>query len=86
MNKSWERIESEGGLAFGNSPPSFFPHIPGNECSGDACYGANGMTLRDWFAGQALAALGAVDAEDSSIAKGCYALADAMLARSRAGK
>lgn len=83
MTKSWEQIEAEGGLAFGNAPPSWRP----DSVAGDAPFhGANGMTLRDWFAGQALASLGAVDAENSSIAKGCYALADALVARSRAGK
>jgi hypothetical protein len=41
----------------------------------------HGMTLRDWFAGQALAGidLDIVQAESLDIAKWCYAAADAML-------
>ena len=38
----------------------------------------NGMSLRDWFAGQALADLAATDSED--VALECYQIADAMLA------
>ena len=41
------------------------------------------MTLRDWFAGQALAVmprLGDTDADVSGIAHDAYLLADAMLA------
>lgn len=42
---------------------------------------SRGMTLRDWFAGQALAGLSAKNhAGGVSIAKSAYALADAMLA------
>lgn len=42
-----------------------------------------GMTLRDWFAGQALAGLMAMQSssvDPSSTAKRCFTLADAMLA------
>ena len=42
------------------------------------------MTLRDWFAGQALAAmprLGDTDADVRTIAHDAYLLADAMLAQ-----
>lgn len=50
--------------------------------------GSTGMTLRDWFAGHALAAVGQrlVDVDgtlvdiQASIACGAYAVADAMLA------
>lgn len=37
-----------------------------------------GMSLRDWFAGQALSS--ALEGTASDIAGACYALADAMLA------
>jgi hypothetical protein len=38
-----------------------------------------GMTLRDWFAGQALAARAGDLSEPSAIATRVYAIADAML-------
>jgi hypothetical protein len=58
-----------------------FPNVPS-----DPLYQSwdQGMSLRDWFAGQALAGLvfhndyGAVS--DQDIAKGAYKFADAMLA------
>ncbi len=39
------------------------------------------MTLRDWFAGQALSSIGTVDgyADHTQLANDCYAVADAML-------
>ncbi len=52
----------------------------------DGGYDRPGMTLRDWFAGQALAGLtanerGILDEKDAAnLAPGCYKLADAMLA------
>lgn len=56
----------------------------GSEC---VAIGQQGMTLRDWFAGQALAGLCAAHANPSAIgypdndetAKKAYGLADAML-------
>lgn len=48
-------------------------------------HGHTGMTLRDWFAGQALTVLGnselfkAEEPSDQTIAKAAYELADAML-------
>jgi len=39
----------------------------------------NGMTLRDYFAGRALAGLYTEDMTEADIGKGCYAIADAML-------
>lgn len=42
------------------------------------------MSLRDYFAAQALVGLSRVDATDQSIASGCYKLADAMLAARKA--
>lgn len=63
----------------GENPPAF-PEVPGDF---NAYEGRQGMTLRDWFAGQALA--GFTVATNSNIepgryARACYALADAMLA------
>ena len=48
-------------------------------------HSADGMSLRDWFAGQALADLASVDRDVEmfgvdEVAKECYQLADAMLA------
>jgi hypothetical protein len=54
--------------------------------NGQVQYGANGMALRDWFAGQALQSYLAGrnnDARDSNpapVADVCYKYADAMLA------
>ena len=48
---------------------------------------STGMTLRDWFAGQALADLAAVDTagdgkvDAGAVAQLCYQLADAMIAQ-----
>lgn len=62
---------------------------------------ASGMSLRDWFAGQALAGLvgnpggpyqsnsmsgwGMVNCDQSHVATNCYDLADAMIAARKAG-
>lgn len=66
--------------------PAAFP------CTGEGFnsphYTQHGMTLRDWFAGQALAAIagektpGSVSAEDfaEGAARASYLIADAMLA------
>lgn len=49
--------------------------------------GMSGMSLRDWFAGQVLAACGDhIIMEDSAIAERAYNLADAMLAAREKGK
>lgn len=61
-----------------------FPVTAGNQVY------ATGMTLRDWFAGQALAGRLATGNEDyldaHDTAARCYAIADAMLAaRSQGG-
>ena len=57
-----------------------FPTLEENGCN----QGEPGMTLRDYFAGQALASvnlgIGVTDDFYSRTAKHCYALADAMLA------
>lgn len=74
--------KNDGGLAF----PALIPH------NSQFHYPANGMTLRDWFAGQALASIGTwmptVDLSarlvDASVlamrAEWAYRQADAMLA------
>lgn len=54
-----------------------------NECPVASLPGVSGMSLRDWFAGQALAGYAQFDRDDMScghIASNCYRLADAMLA------
>lgn len=63
-----------------------FPHVASDGHPDYRC----GMSLRDWFAGQALA--GFVQQADlveeyrhKFIAKSCYRLADAMLAARKAG-
>jgi len=64
-----------------------FPVPDSHHANGQVQYGANGMTLRDWFAGQALAGLlasprGPVDGgaiTDSWVAENAYIVADAML-------
>ena len=53
-----------------------------DECSheGAGCHiGHAGMSLRDWFAGQALVGLLANDRPISHVAPDAYAIADAML-------
>lgn len=44
---------------------------------------SEGMSLRDWFAGQALSSIGAVEgyADHAALAADVYAVADAMLAQ-----
>lgn len=74
----------DGGPAFPR--PSFAPHDVGYEDVG-ICGEQDGMTLRDWFAGQALAGLlasftGDVALPDSDRAtRAAYAYADAMITR-----
>ena len=40
----------------------------------------DGMTLRDWFAGQALASGTYTDSDDVWMSEQCYIIADAMIA------
>ena len=65
----------------GNGGPAF-PVNPEAHNRGDAeCQVLSGMSLRDWFAGQALAGLGFMDTERTydTDAHNCYQMADAML-------
>jgi hypothetical protein len=61
-----------------------FPVPDSHHANGQVQYGANGMTLRDWFAGQALQGLLACgeahdEHTDSVTAGAAYKMADAML-------
>ena len=56
------------------NPPAFPMAVPT-----DFQFANDGMTLRDWFAGQALVAFGTYPAHFSQRASDAYALADAML-------
>lgn len=63
----------DGGPAFPqNLPDDFVWRLPGSP---------GGMTLRDWFAGQALAGLQFMDTERTygTDAENCYRMADAMI-------
>ncbi|KJS36086.1 MAG: hypothetical protein VR70_14460 [Rhodospirillaceae bacterium BRH_c57] len=72
MNKT-----NDGGAAFPAQP------IYGYPGGATITTAQNGMSLRDWFAGQALAGLRAADASDvwsiQDAARVAYAQADAML-------
>lgn len=59
---------NDGGLAFPNSNASGSVHN-------------DGMSLRDWFAGQALAGLATQSDNSHNIAIDAYSIADAMLKR-----
>lgn len=62
-----------------DNPPAF-PQTQWSMWGGD---GREGMTLRDWFAGQALIANGPINwhpSDRASAAQAAYAIADAMLA------
>jgi hypothetical protein len=59
-----------------------FPVPDSHHANGQVQYGANGMPLRDWFAGQALQGLASYVTQGATfdaIAKDAYAIADAML-------
>jgi hypothetical protein len=71
--------------AINNGGPAF-PIPDSHHANGQVQYGSNGMSLRDWFAGQALA--GALQnyttskfgCTEKEVALGAYRYADAMLA------
>ena len=56
------------------------PHAPYSTDARNWSDGSSGMSLRDWFAGQALAGLAADGLTYEGMAKDAYELADAMLA------
>lgn len=72
-NEEWERLQKAGGSAF--------PCVQVDDTR------SVGMTLRDWFAGRAMQTLIANNVRPhdsySTLAKGAYAMADAMLAERR---
>ena len=69
--------DKTGGPAF---PSSYFTP------SGPVAYDDNhGMTLRDWFAGQALSGLGSWLHSPSEVSRLAYAQADAMLRARKEG-
>lgn len=67
------------------------PAFPVNDLSGYSIgpgFPAHGMTLMDWFAGQALAGLLAHDGDEPEVAKWAYAIASDMIkerAKARGG-
>lgn len=75
-------IGQAGGQAF----PSTMPTPEGGT------YVSMGMTMRDWFAGQALSGMfrhegwiNTIDSDQDEVAKRSYAIADAMVAYRKAG-
>jgi hypothetical protein len=71
-----------------------FPAAVTVSASGDVYHGFDGMTLRDWFAGQALAGICANPAWNDTFhksvsapsAEAAYSMADAMLAAREVAK
>lgn len=84
-------------MAKPENPPAFPPSITATT-AGDVYHGFDGMTLRDWMAGQALIGIlssgtthmasgQTIDDYHAMVAYGAYALADAMLlARQTTGR
>lgn len=64
-----------------------FPVPDTHHANGQVQYGSNGMSLRDWFAGQALSSRGMYGANvrEKEVAAECYTIADAMLAAREKG-
>ena len=63
-----------------------FPIADSHYANGQVQYGYNGMSLRDWFAGQFLTTVEIIGrADGKEISSACYKMADAMLA-AREGK
>jgi len=64
----------------GTGGPAFPVTFEGGSNNGDAPFFHEGMTLRDYFAGQALAGTGNVNYHTiKEMAETCYKIADAML-------
>jgi hypothetical protein len=75
------RVHEDHQMSNTNTGGPAFPHH--FQAGRDMVHECEGMTLRDYFAGQALASvnlgIGVTDDFYSRTAKHCYALADAML-------
>ena len=71
--------KNDGGAAYPNGAVINFHDGPITSASIETC---GGMTLRDWFAGQALTLVSAmpINSDAVEIAEACYLVADAMLA------
>jgi hypothetical protein len=67
--------QNTGGPAFPHL--GLYPGADGNLHPAPTMHG--GMTLRDWFAGQALAGLLALETPHDLMARDAYILADAMI-------
>lgn len=65
--------EQDGGPAF----PS--PMQDDRDCYARSKSGYGGLSIRDWFAGQAIAGLALDTAPGAAVAEQAYTLADAML-------
>ena len=84
-----ETMKSDGGPAFPQHDlssygigPAMRGYVPGEEESGR--YEVEGMSLRDWFAGQAINGLlsaGVGTASEKIASDAAYRVADAMLSR-----
>lgn len=68
--------DKDGGPAF---PQTMVDHPRGLTCGADG-YGYGGMTLRDWFAGQALVGLSRLDYGPEECARRAKLHANALLA------
>lgn len=78
MNNGGPAFPQNDLSAYGIGPPTTGV-VPGDEYSGR--YEVSGMSLRDWFAGQALANVYTFnDGDPDKVAMWAYQVADAMLA------
>lgn len=68
----------DGGSAFPRSPATV-KEWDGSDKIEVTYEAVQGMSLLDYFAGQALSHLAGVDGSDGDIANGCYSLAAAMI-------
>jgi len=70
--------KDDGGPAF---PGAFAGHCgKDNHADPCSCYLEEGMTLRDWFAGQAEPAMMGKHSTPEEVARQAYLIADAMIA------
>jgi hypothetical protein len=73
--------QNDGGPAFPTLGDEFMQTPNGSWCpkSDYGFHGDPGMSLRDWFAGQALAGMANEDVTDETVANWAYLRAEAML-------